>query len=92
MKLNFKTLLFIVGLAVVMTFIGLPFGAIMETRSTAGTIGIDHHVWVTFLLQKLFDLGSYGHPGAILHGYTYAFALNFIVAMVIVMLVWRKET
>ena len=85
-----KMALLAVALAIGMTIIGVPFGAIDETRGTPGTIGVDHHIWITFLYQKFIDLGHYGYP-AILNGYFYAFALNFAVAAVIIMALWKTK-
>ena len=91
MDSTLKLALLAVIIASGMTIVGLPFGAIDETHGTPGTLGIDHHIWITFLHQKFIDLDHYGHPGGILNGYFYAFALNFTVAAVIIMALWKTK-
>lgn len=90
MSKNLRVFLLSFGLAMAMTFTGVPFGCHVETYSQPGTIGVDFHVTVTFLFIELIDLGHFGYPGGSLQGYAYAVGLNFILAFVLVYLVTRR--
>jgi len=89
--MSLKTIGIILALATVMTIIGLPFGVLREAFGAPETVGIDFHIWITFMYQKFIDLGHYGHPTSVYIGYFNAFILNFTVVAIILMLLKRDE-
>ena len=88
--MKLKTIFIIFLIAIGLTIVGLPFGVKDIESGYPGALGVDHHVFVTFLSREIIDLGHYGYPGGELNGYILAFSLNGIFAYLIALILLPK--
>jgi hypothetical protein len=82
-----RNLLFALILAIVLTWVKFPFGAIDYTTGHPGAIGTNHHTFLSFLT---FDIVDFGHTGSVNVAVSfYAFGLNLIFAYILIELLMR---